>query len=94
MEPYAGLLILVVGTKTDPSSSVVLKDDSPKSIKVEISERTVSLPKLVRLRVYKSALYLVNVLLPITLLQPAVGSLCLTVIILIEASSGSAFLTY
>ena len=41
-----------------------------------------------------SAISLVNVLLPIILLQFVIGYLCLAGIILMEASSGSALLTY
>ena len=70
-------MLLVVGMKMDPSSSVLLTDDSPKSMKFGLLERTVSLTKFIRPRAYTSALLLVNVLLRITLLLLGVGSLFL-----------------
>ena len=93
MQPYFGLTIPVVGKKTEPSLSVVLTENSPKYTRFVILERTVPLKKFIRLRAYMLAFLLVNVLLSITLLKLGVGSLCLSGIILMEALSGSKFLT-
>ena len=50
MEPYVFLLLLVVGMKIDPSSSVLLTDDIPKFMKFGILKRTVSLRKFIEPR--------------------------------------------
>ena len=47
MGPYVADPILVVGTKIDPSSSVVSTYYSPKSMKFGLSERKVSLTKFI-----------------------------------------------
>ena len=50
LDPCVVDTILVVGAKTDPSSSIVAMDDSPKSINFGILKRIVSLTKFIRLR--------------------------------------------
>ena len=92
--PCVAETILVVEAKTDLSSSVALTDDIPKSMKFGLTERKMSLPNFTRLRTWALMLNLLVNLLPITLLQVGVGSLFLEGIILMEAYSGSAFLTY
>ena len=63
-------------------------------MKFGLTERTVSLPKFIQLRAWTSALdSMVNFLL-IILLQVGVGYLCLEGIILMEALSVLALLTY
>ena len=94
LEPFVGLLNMVVGMMTYLSLSVVLMGDSLKLMKFGFSERTVSLPKFIWPHAYTSELSSVTTLLPIILLQPGVGSLCLAGNRLIEASSGLAFLAY
>ena len=73
---------MVVEEKTDPSSSVVLTDESPKVMKFGLFLRTVSLVSFIRQRVYTLALYLLDNLLLMDLIQVGVGSLCLEGILL------------
>ena len=84
---------MVMVAKTDPSLCVVSTGDSPKSMKFGLSERMLSLTRLIKLGAYMLATDSLVNLLPITLLQIGVGFLYLEEIPLMEASSGSVFLT-
>ena len=92
LEPFVGLLTLVVGTMTNLSLSLVMTCDSPKLMKFGFLERTVSLPRFIQPYTYTSTILSVTTLLPITSHQVGLESLCLAGNRLMEASSGSAFL--
>ena len=69
---------MVVGKKTEPSSTNELTDKSPIFMKFGLLVRTVSRARFIRQREKMSALDSLENLQSITLLQVGAGSLCLS----------------
>ena len=75
LESSVSVPILVVGMKTEPSSSDVWMDVSPRFMKFGLSVRTASLLKFIGQCELTSELYSSVSLRPITLLKMAAGYL-------------------
>ena len=92
-DPCVAELILVLESKMDPISSVVLTEVSPKIHEVwNYGEESVT-PKVHLTARVSVGTFVGNVLLSIMLLQFGVGSLCLAGILLMGELSGPEFLS-